>query len=133
MIAMQTSDELEFLPDDREPDTRATPLPSGNMSEYQTPLAWCGALAVVAFLACLATHKVSPGGPFVSLIGEVLPLLCGCVAIFFGVSCVRARPRIYAAIAVVYLLIATYAISVVLSSIVFFWNRPYARGPLIGL
>ncbi len=130
---MQASDELEFLPDDREPDTRATPLPSGNMAEFQTRLAWSGALAVVASLACLATQKDSRSGTLLSLIGDVLPLLCGCVAIIFGVPCVRARPRIYAAIAVVYLLMATFAISVVLSSMVFFWNRPYARGPLIGL
>ncbi|MBL8849326.1 MAG: hypothetical protein JNG89_06560 [Planctomycetaceae bacterium] len=85
-----------------------------------------------ALFLLLGPHgKIVPGGPFISLTGEALPIALFAASIVTAVRGLRRSP--------VWLLLAAWSvlsaagIGFVLDGIVRFWFRPYARGDLLGL
>lgn len=95
-----------------------------------------GKMIVYALLALLFggnAPRIVPGGPFISLIGDILPTAAACAAIYTGFRVIRGPSLPRKVIAVLAIVIATVAIGRVLASVYTFWVRPYARGSLIGL
>jgi hypothetical protein len=89
-------------------------------------------LSMIALLIGGEMPKIRPGGPFISVTHEVLPLILSLWVIYDCLSRLRLRvfgPRLAA---LVVSLLATLAIAKVLITIIAFWMHPYARGDLIG-
>ena len=75
--------------------------------------------------------KVIPGGPFVSVTGDILPVLFSAVVIFIGGSA-YASARLGQRLAILLLAgLAVIRIGLALSGIASFTAEPYARGKLI--
>ncbi len=90
-------------------------------------------LAFAIVIQCLGSIRMIPGGPFVSLFGDILPSIL-CVAILIcGVLTLRsATPGVRVWILGVVLLTTLFLGSVV-AGVVTFWLDPHARGALFGL
>ena len=90
-------------------------------------------LAVPAIFFAGQMPRVIPGGPFISIIGDVLPFLAALAAIVFGFVCLRASGTAPKLIAIIAITIATVAIAQVIRDVYSFWQYPYARGDLFGI
>jgi len=91
-------------------------------------------LSAVAFLLggnCSA--RIVPGGPFISILGNVIPAIAAVVAIGKGLVAMRCKPAWPKLIAFACILVATIGLAHVIIDVYVFWNRPHARGALIGL
>jgi hypothetical protein len=89
---------------------------------------------IVAFSGILVATaaRIIPGGPFISVHADILPLL-GCLAllVFGGMGLRRIstqRPLILSCAMGVSLAL----IAVVITNVVAFWREPFARGALFG-
>ena len=88
----------------------------------------------VGLLAWFADRgKIIPGGPFISITGNIVPLIGAAIAIWASLPYV-AYPRLKIILsAVTHIALATSLAGIVLYSIITFWIKPFARGDLIGL
>jgi hypothetical protein len=97
---------------------------------------WLTVAVIFAVLALLLgghRPRINPGGPFISLIGDVLPTALAVAAIGYSFAAMRRAEIPVTVTALVIITVAAIAIGNVLSSIVAFWFRPTARGDLFGL
>lgn len=91
-------------------------------------------LSAVAFLLggnCSA--RIVPGGPFISILSDIIPAIAAIVAMGKGLVAMRCKPAWPKLIAFVCILVATIGLAHVIIDVYMFWNRPHARGALIGL
>jgi hypothetical protein len=100
---------------------------------FEPTLASAYFLAFAALLCGGHTPRVRPGGPFISLIGDVLPVFMALVAIGFAFYIMWSHRLFIRLNAWFTILIALIAIGMVYVDIYRFWIRPYARGELLGL
>lgn len=91
------------------------------------------AMGSVLFLLEGLRTKIVPGGPFVSILGEALPI------IFFTATIVSSVCELRYANAWMKLMLwlmsmhSAAGIGLLIDGIIRFWFRPYARGDLLGL
>ena len=91
------------------------------------------AVAGSFLLAAFWGGKPNPGGPFISLLGDLLPSLLCCGVIASAWRSLRHGPlprRLFVALIV---LGAAALLNWIVAGVVSFWLRPYARGALIAL
>lgn len=88
-------------------------------------------MVVVAAGLSLHVGRMIPGGPFISIHADVIPVVVCTVSFHLAWRSLRAsgtRRRI----ALAFVIIASVAIFILkLEEVVSFWVRPYARGVLI--
>src|SRR5947199_6977835 len=90
------------------------------------------ALAVAGVLSFAGAPKVIPGGPFLSVVGDVIPAVLCLAALGLGVASIgKARGGAKAGVGVL-LLAATVLLALVLERVIAFWLDPHARGALFG-
>ena len=90
-------------------------------------------LAVVALFFGGHVSRIVPGGPFISVTGDVLPFFAALAAIALGFLCLRSHDAAHKLFAVILILIATIAVANITVDVYSFWHRPAARGSLWGL
>jgi hypothetical protein len=121
------------------------PNPSPRKLDYATPVlprrfdpaVWptLRTYATVVFIEAalgMTDGKLTPGGPFISISAEVLPVVLCVGVVLFGVRSLffgTARRRVLIALL---MLLALTVLWVPLSMAISYWNAPYSRGPLIG-
>ena len=95
--------------------------------------AWiCLTLILISLLLVATDVKVIPGGPFVSVHGEVFPVLC-CMAVLFFVAREFRLATTARRIGLSFLALGSACIIVlVIQIIVSFCHDRFARGTLVG-
>jgi hypothetical protein len=89
-------------------------------------------LVLADILSVSGAGKVNPGGPFLSVTGDLVPCAL-CLAIFAcGVLSLRSASAVFRVILLVLLLLTTVFLASVVEGVILFWFWPYARGALIG-
>jgi hypothetical protein len=88
-------------------------------------------LAIAGGLSLAGPPKVIPGGPFLSVIGDLAPA-AGCLTVLMlGLASIRTA-RGGAAVGIGLLLLAgTLLLGSILKGVIVFWCDPYARGTLL--
>ena len=76
--------------------------------------------------------KVIPGGPFVSITGDVIPISSAIIAIYHGLICLRSRSLPVKLSALTFILLSTVGLGLNIRFVLSFWLNRYARGDLIG-
>jgi len=109
------------------------PSPPTGMSPPVKRMVWAWGLSIVAVWNGGCGSKIVPGGPFISVIWDILPSLFALTAIGLSLRNIRERPGYWIASSLVAITLSNFALANVISSVVTFWHRPYARGVLIGL
>lgn len=112
-------------------EERQTVTPSA--PNRRNRLAWIIGLSSFALLFGGTALRIVPGGPFISLHSDVLPTLAALSAIRLGLLTLRGKDTAAKLVSLVFILVATIAISNVFNSVYLFWHRPYARGDFLGL
>jgi hypothetical protein len=110
-----------------------THLPNAPQPAKQNRLTIAVIFALLALLLGGQSPRINPGGPFISLIGDILPTALAVAAIGYCFAAMRRAGIPVTVTALVIITVATIAIGNVFSSIVAFWFRPTARGDLLGL
>lgn len=64
--------------------------PDSEAPHIQRRLAWSGVLGTLALASAGQVMRERPGGPFISLTGDVIPFVAAVVAIIIGFCCLRA-------------------------------------------
>lgn len=123
-----------MLPD--APQTLDYAAPSG--SRRFDPAKWPSIPAfvvvlIVAAVLSLTVGRMVPGGPFISIHADVVPVLA-CAAVFhLAWRSLRPSPVGRRIALACILLVSVAIIFFKVSDVVSFWFRPYARGTLIAL
>lgn len=78
-------------------------------------------------------YKVIPGGPFISVVGEALPIMLFVVSIVLSLFEFRRAPVSVKVVLWLMSLLSAGDIGVLIDGIIRFWSRPSARGDLFGL
>lgn len=93
-----------------------------------------GCLILIGFaLSCgCSPARIIPGGPFISLFGDVIPSFCHLAAIRLGLVTLRVKSARSKVIALGLILIATAGILLATLDAILFWITPHARGSLLG-
>jgi hypothetical protein len=99
---------------------------------YSPPLKALG-ISVIVQASLVATDvKITPGGPFISIHGEVIPVLLCFIILGMGTrSLFSGKPMRRAIVATLMLMSVLIALGAV-SFAVSYWRGPYSRGALIG-
>ena len=90
-------------------------------------------LLLAAVLLGVSDNKTVPGGPFISIVHEVIPVvLCFLVSARFVRNWRTSRwsQRVYGAL---FTLLATFLTGTILKFVISFWMSPYSRGRLIAI
>jgi hypothetical protein len=88
-------------------------------------------LGLAAFLSVTVARLV-PGGPFISIHADIVPLVASIVAFHLAWRSLRSS-GIARRVALLCILLGCVAILFfTIADVVSFWSRPYARGVLIG-
>jgi hypothetical protein len=90
-------------------------------------------LTVFAYSFGGSVPRIIPGGPAISIVGDVLPCLAAVSGIGFAFGCLRARSTWPKVLCFVITFINIVAIKNVIVSVYTFWTNRFARGDLIGL
>ena len=86
---------------------------------------------IVAAALSITAGRMVPGGPFISIHADVVPVLACAAAFHFAWRSLRPSP-VGRRIALACILSVSVAIIFfIVSDVVSFWFRPYARGTLI--
>ena len=95
---------------------------------------YSGCLGVIglSFLLVVSDVRVIPGGPFISIHANVLPVLSCVVMLFFAVRAFRGDCAVRRVGVVAIVLASVGIIAGVILEIVAFWREPFARGVLLG-
>jgi hypothetical protein len=78
-------------------------------------------------------YKIVPGGPFISIVGEALPILLFLASIVSALCEFRGAPGSARFSLWLVSILSAAGIGFVVDGIIRFWFRPYARGDLFGL
>ena len=88
-------------------------------------------LAVSAILVA-TTVRVIPGGPFLSIHGDILPIL-SCVALFVIASIALPRSSVPRRMLLISAMLGSLGLTgLIVAKVVSFWREPFARGELVG-
>jgi len=96
-------------------------------------LGWTIGLVLFSLLLGGSTPRIVPGGPFISITSDILPGVASLTAIRFGLIALRGRNIVAKFVALMFILLATLALSRIMIDVYSFWHRPFARGDLLGL
>jgi hypothetical protein len=88
------------------------------------------ALGMVALWFALLGAKTNPGGPFISVMHDIMPLGVAAFVLVAAVRCLWERAR---ALWFFPMFPAILAIVFAARNLLEFWTNAYSRGPLIGL
>ncbi len=88
---------------------------------------------LVGMLSLPLGAKIIPGGPFISLFGDVIPAASGMVAIWCSLPYVTFPLTRIKASAMAHMVLAAAMIGLVALNVVTFYFNPYARGATFGL
>ena len=107
-------------------------MPSSDSGASQR-LGWIIGLTALAFVLGGSVTKTVPGGPFISVVGDILPSVAALAAIRLGFVALRGRRAGVKFVAALCLLVASLTLGRIMIDVYTFWSRPYARGELIGI
>jgi hypothetical protein len=85
----------------------------------------------VSWILSGTSEKCIPGGPFVSIVGELLPVVISFLVLTTGFLSLQNAPGIGKFIVAVLMCIGAALIADVSRQVLSFWFNPYARGTLI--
>jgi hypothetical protein len=103
------------------------------VSQSKSHVKICLTLILVSLLLVLTDVKVVPGGPFLSIHAEIVPVLCCLAALLFIASDFRAA-SIGRRVGLSFLaLVSTGIIVLVLRIVISFCLDRFSRGAIIGL
>ena len=91
-----------------------------------------GVIAVAVFLMPYGFSKTIPGGPFISVVGELIPLLTFCVFIYLEVKQYRISSLHLRVWTLLLIGITVLLIGIILFNNLSYWFTPYSRGQLLG-
>jgi crotonobetainyl-CoA:carnitine CoA-transferase CaiB-like acyl-CoA transferase len=86
------------------------------------------ALAFAGLLSLTGPPKSIPGGPYVSVIGDVIPTILGSAAIVLGTVSIRKAHGGIQVIVIALSLTAAALLGLVLEGVITFWLDPHAYG-----
>ena len=93
----------------------------------------CLTLILVSMLLFATDGKIIPGGPFVSVHAEIVPVLC-CLAVLFFIARDFRAASIARRVGLSFLaLVSVGIIALVVQFVVSFWCGRFSRGALFGL
>lgn len=96
-------------------------------------IGWVIGLSLFAVVLGGSTGRTVPGGPFISLTGDILPTIAALFAIRLALLTLRCRGVAIKLVAMLFVLVSTFALSNVFMSVYCFWFlRSHARGDLFG-
>jgi hypothetical protein len=90
------------------------------------------ALAVAGVLFLAGPPKSIPGGPYFSVVGEVIPATVCIAALAMGVASIRKAAGGMKIGVSALLLAATVLLAAIVERVILFWFDPHARGALFG-
>src|SRR5687768_3725370 len=85
------------------------------------------------FFTAAPRLKIIPGGPFISLLGEIVPICFFTAAIFASLIGFREAALSWRLAAWSICIFSAAGIGTLVDGIIRFWFRPSARGDLFGL
>ena len=91
-----------------------------------------GLIALAILLMPLGLQKVIPGGPFISIFGEAIPLLFFLISLFLEIKlyvAASSKSRIWI---LLLMGLTILLIGFILFNNLTFWFNPHARGQLFG-
>jgi hypothetical protein len=91
-----------------------------------------GIVIACGFLMCTSA-KLTPGGPFISISGDLLPLFGSFFAVLAARRLIHIRRGLRRWASVCLLVAAVGIMCFVIFVVVSWWIRPYSRGYLFGL
>ena len=91
---------------------------------------WIFWLLFVAILCSLTSVKITPGGPFISIVGDIFPTIAILAAIRLGLLMLRDAGFGRKLTSLMFIGISTLLLAYVWIPICVFWVRPYSRGDL---
>ena len=100
-------------------------------TDYSPRLGIVALLSVVALISA-GSVKTIPGGPFISLTGDVLPFAAAVSALWLLPRIVSRARLMTKLVGLAFGIIATVALLAVVAGVIGFWLRPAARGDLFG-
>ena len=102
-----------------------------DLARAELRVSTCWLIVVLSRVLVATTGRIIPGGPFVSVHGDILPVL-GCVALLalgaMGSRAVSPKRRMGFRLA---MLASLGLIGLVVASLASFWRDPFARGPFL--
>jgi hypothetical protein len=90
------------------------------------------AAGAVVMLFCPAV-KINPGGPFISLLGDALPIALFATTIVIAVRGLRQAPAWWQLAALCISALSAAGTGILIVRIIAFWTNPFARGAPLGL
>jgi hypothetical protein len=91
---------------------------------------WIG--VIVQLGLAIIDEKTTSGGPFISIHGEVVPVLIWLVMTTMGARCLFAGKPSRRLVVAIFLAISTLIALGAVMFVVSYWQSPYSRGALIG-
>ena len=95
-------------------------------------LYWIAGLTFYSIFLGGSAQRIVPGGPFISVTGDILPVLSCFIVMTLGLTLYRTKNQLANLIAVITTLAACVIITQVATDVMRFWVRPAARGVFIG-
>jgi len=89
------------------------------------------ALTTLAFTG-VGTQRIIPGGPFISVTGDILPLASALSAICLGLFTLRHPDFLIKLAGLIFIVLATLSVAYNIIDVCSFWFHPKARGNLLG-
>jgi hypothetical protein len=99
---------------------------------YRRALGWIFFVLIVMALTMPSVGRIIPGGPFLSVSGDLVPIALCLTFLTLCMMLFRRETGAGKLFLLVMMLLATGLLAKILESILLFWFRPYARGVLIG-
>jgi len=84
--------------------------------------------SMYAFVFGGSTQRAIPGGPFLSVTGDLLPMAFAVLAVVLGLTLCRGKDAGTRIAVSLMLLVATVAFARTFNDVYLYWNSPYARG-----
>lgn len=88
-------------------------------------------LIVFAMLLGGHTTRSVPGGPFLSLTGDIVPAALSIIAIWLGFAVLQCGKPSMMIAAYILIILASIALGLICVDVLEFWLLPHARGPLM--
>ncbi len=90
-------------------------------------------LGLLAFVFAGGGAKTNPGGPFISVLCDILPVVVAIYTLAATVRLLADNRVLVRLLAFIPMPPAIFAIDFVANNMLSFWSNPYARGPTISL
>ena len=99
----------------------------------ETRLAWA-LLAMLLGFVCGGlggSFRITPGGPFISASGDILPVILALVTLCLALPCLRVKSMPLRLGALVLCLLAPVVIYYGVVDAYLYWHRPHSRGTFL--